>query len=174
MTADYVHGYSELENGRLQDQAHTLADLLHHDTVYPPGAHVLEAGCGVGAQTLLLARNSPQAHFTAVDVSPASVRTARAAVERAGFGHVTFHVADLFRLPFAEASFDDVFVCFVLEHLRQPLEVLRALGRVLKPDGSLTVIEGDHGSTLFHPRSAAASIMPAASAASRTPSTIAM
>ena len=33
-----------------------------------------EAGCGVGAQTVILARNSPDAQFTSVDVSPASVK----------------------------------------------------------------------------------------------------
>jgi ubiquinone/menaquinone biosynthesis C-methylase UbiE len=153
---DYVHGYSELENVRLQDQASTLADLLHSDTVYPPGARVLEAGCGVGAQAVILARNSPQAQFTSVDISPTSVDAAKAAVTRAGFSNVTFQVADLFYLPFAEASFDHVFVCFVLEHLSRPLEALQLLAKVLKPGGPLTVIEGDHGSTFFHPHSAAA------------------
>jgi SAM-dependent methyltransferase len=64
--------------------------------------------------------------------------------------------ADIFRLPFPEASFDHIFVCFVLEHLRQPVEALRRLRAVLKPGGTLTVIEGDHGSTFFHPRSDAA------------------
>ncbi len=153
---DYVHGYSELENTRLQDQASTLADLLHHDTIYPAGARVLEAGCGVGAQTVILARNSPETQFTSVDISPQSVAAAKAAVARAGFGNVTFQVADLFHLPFADASFDHVFVCFVLEHLRDPEPALHHLKRVLKPGGTLTVIEGDHGSTFFHPQSAAA------------------
>jgi SAM-dependent methyltransferase len=152
----YVHGYSDREDIRLQDQSRTLAGLLHHDTIYPAGARVLEAGCGVGAQTIILARNSPDANFTSVDVSESSVEKARTAVNRAGFRNVSFQVTDLFRLPFAEGSFDDVFVCFVLEHLREPLEGLRQLARVLKPGGTLTVIEGDHGSTFFHPHSTAA------------------
>jgi ubiquinone/menaquinone biosynthesis C-methylase UbiE len=152
----YVHGYSDRENTRLRDQSKTLAELLHHDTVYPPGARVLEAGCGVGAQTVILARSSPAAQFTSVDVSPASVASARAVVDRAGFKNVSFQVADIFQLPFPEAGFDHVFVCFVLEHLREPLAALRRLVRVLKPGGTLTVIEGDHGSTFFHPYSAAA------------------
>ncbi len=59
----YVHGYDPRENIRLQDQASTLADLLHSDTGYPPGSLVLEAGCGVGAQTVTLAKNSPGAHI---------------------------------------------------------------------------------------------------------------
>lgn len=60
MSSD-VHGYSERESERLSDQAGTLEDLLHHDTVYPAGSTVLEAGCGVGAQTVILAKNSPAA-----------------------------------------------------------------------------------------------------------------
>jgi len=48
---EYVHGYSEREAVRLTDQATTLATLLHHDTSYPRGSLVLEAGSGVGAQT---------------------------------------------------------------------------------------------------------------------------
>ena len=153
---DYVHGYSERERQRLQDQSQTLAELLHHDTTYPAGSQVLEAGCGVGAQTVILAKNGPHAHFTSIDASPTSIETARAAVARAGFKNVTFQVADIFRLPFPEASFDHVFVCFVLEHVPQPTEALRRLRAVLKPGGTLTAIEGDHGSTFFHPHSAAA------------------
>lgn len=52
---DYVHGYSPQEGARLMDQASTLAELLHFDTAYPAGSLVLEAGCGVGAQTVTLA-----------------------------------------------------------------------------------------------------------------------
>jgi len=152
----YVHGYSERERQRLHDQSQTLAELLHHDTIYPAGSHVLEAGCGVGAQTVILAKNNPQTRFTSIDASPVSIEAARAAVARAGFNNVTFQMADIFHLPFPEASFDHVFVCFVLEHLRQPGEALRRLRVVLKPGGTLTVIEGDHGSTFFHPRSDAA------------------
>lgn len=154
--AEYVHGYSKREQRRLRDQSQTLADLLHHDTVYPLGSRVLEAGCGVGAQTVILAKNSPAAQFISMDVSPASLRAAEASVRNAGCTNVAFQAGDIFHLPFPEASFDHVFVCFVLEHLKDPVEALRCLQAVLKPGGTLTVIEGDHGSTFFHPRSDAA------------------
>jgi SAM-dependent methyltransferase len=145
----YVHGYSAREQARLLDQAATLTDLLHHDTRYPPGARVLEAGCGVGAQTVALARHSPGARFTCIDASRPSLEAARA--RAAALDNVAFQQADIFALPFAEESFDHVFVCFVLEHLPRPDEALRALRTRLKPGGTLTVIEGDHGSTFFHP-----------------------
>jgi len=55
MCNGYVHGYDQRESDRLHDQAGTLVDLLHSDTADPPNARVLEAGCGVGAQTVTLA-----------------------------------------------------------------------------------------------------------------------
>lgn len=149
----YVHGYASSEAQRLQDQAASLVELLHADTYYPAGQTVLEAGCGVGAQTITLARNSPDALITSVDMSAASVAQAREAVRAGGLGNVTFHRADIFALPFAPGTFDHVFVCFVLEHLAQPVKALEALKHVLKPGGTLTVIEGDHGSAYFHPDS---------------------
>ncbi|HEY3309225.1 MAG TPA: methyltransferase domain-containing protein [Desulfuromonadaceae bacterium] len=149
----YVHGYHEHEAERLGDQASTLSDLLHHDTGYPAGNRVLEAGCGVGAQTVILARNSPGASITSVDISPDSLRKAGAVVESEGIANVTFRHEDIFNLSFADESFDHVFLCFVLEHLREPVKALAELRRVLKTGGSITVIEGDHGSTYFHPES---------------------
>lgn len=147
----YVHGYNQRENIRLQDQASTLVELLHSDTFYPGGSQVLEAGCGIGAQTATLACNSPDAYITSVDISGTSITEARDKVEKAGYTNVCFKKADIFNLPFEPESFDHIFVCFVLEHLPQPVEALHCLQTFLKTGGTITVIEGDHGSTYFYP-----------------------
>ena len=156
MNRIYVHGYDRMENVRLQDQAQTLVDLLHSDTAFPDGSSVLEAGCGIGAQTIPLARNSPGARITSVDISAGSVAQARANADAAGVTSVQFQQADIFALPFEPESFDHVFVCFVLEHLSHPVEALVQLRGLLRPGGTITVIEGDHGSAYFHPDSDAA------------------
>jgi ubiquinone/menaquinone biosynthesis C-methylase UbiE len=153
MKKKYVHGYTKRESVRLVDQATTLTEILHSDTVYPAGSKVLEAGCGVGAQTIILARNSPDAKFTAIDLSEESLRAARERVSSEGFTNVTFRLDDIFHLPFEAGAFDHVFACFVLEHLPNPLEALQCLRKVLKRGGTITVIEGDHGSAYFHPDS---------------------
>jgi SAM-dependent methyltransferase len=152
----YVHGYTEREAERLRDQANTLASLLHDTVRYAGGRRVLEAGCGTGAQTVFLAANNPGARIVSVDHSQASLDQARQKVAAAGYGNVEFQRADLFHLPLADASFDDIFVCFVLEHLKEPAKALEALGRVLKRGGTITVIEGDHGSWYCHPETEAA------------------
>jgi SAM-dependent methyltransferase len=82
-----------------------------------------------------------------------SVNQARVRVREEGFKNVVFQRGDIFNLPFPENRFDHVFICFVLEHLPDPGLALDRLKRVLKPGGSITVIEGDHGSAYFHPDS---------------------
>lgn len=154
--SQYVHGYSSKESKRLQDQAQTLADLLHHDTIYPADSRVLEVGCGIGAQTVILAKNNPQNQILSLDISSESVTAAKARLEEAEYPNVSFLQADLFSLPFEDETFDHIFVCFVLEHLSHPQKALESLKRILKTGGSLTVIEGDHGSAYFHPDSVAA------------------
>ena len=149
----YVHGYDSRENIRLQDQASTLVELLHSDTKYPAGSKVLEAGCGIGAQTITLAGNSPDADFTSIDISESSLLVAKKKVQDAGYANVSFQQGDIFNLPFEPKSFDHVFVCFVLEHLVQPITALGCLKNFLKDSGTITVIEGDHGSTYFYPES---------------------
>jgi ubiquinone/menaquinone biosynthesis C-methylase UbiE len=152
----YVHGYDPREKVRLQDQADTLVELLHSDTSYPAESQVLEAGCGVGAQTITLAGNSPKARIVSMDISESSVAAAKKKIEEAGFKNVSFLQGDLFHLAFKPESFDHLFVCFVLEHLAQPIKALYSLKKLLKIGGTLTVIEGDHGSTYFYPDNVAA------------------
>jgi ubiquinone/menaquinone biosynthesis C-methylase UbiE len=154
--SDYVHGYAERETARLVDQANTLVELLHFDTVYPDGTLVLEAGCGIGAQTVTLARNSPGAQIHSVDIAAESLALAQKRLAAAKLTNVEFAQADVFNLPLATETYDHVFVCFVLEHLPRPAEALARLKAMIKTGGSISVIEGDHGSAYFHPDSAAA------------------
>ncbi|MGB6456721.1 MAG: methyltransferase domain-containing protein [Streptosporangiaceae bacterium] len=151
----YVHGYQERETARLNDQASALVDLLHHGTVYPAGSRVLEVGCGVGSQTITLARRSPGARFTSIDIASDSLATARRRAEVAGLANVEFRHADISSLAGDATTFDHVFVCFVLEHLDSPASALQLMRGLLKPGGTFTVIEGDHGSAFFAPDSVA-------------------
>ena len=152
----YVHGYSQRETERLIDQARTLTDLLHHDTHYLAGCYILEAGCGIGAQTIPLAQNSPKSKITSIDISESSIGQAKARISVLGISNVDFGQADIYSLPFADETFDHIFACFVLEHISDPLRALSSLRRVLKSNGTITVIEGDHGSAYFSPDSEAA------------------
>lgn len=155
----YVHGYTEREATRLADQAGTLTEILHHDTRFPSGSRILEAGCGTGAQTIIITQQNPDCYFYSLDISQPSIEIARERLrETEGYRNeqVIFELGDIHKLSFQDGEFDHIFVCFVLEHLSDPNAALLELKRVLKPGGSITVIEGDHGSVFFHPQSEAA------------------
>jgi len=81
-----------------------------------------------------------------MDISAASIRMA--SEENPG---LPFLAGDLYALPFSNATFEHAFACYVLEHLERPGLALENLLRVLKPGGTLTSIEGDHGSCFFYP-----------------------
>jgi ubiquinone/menaquinone biosynthesis C-methylase UbiE len=149
----YVHGYSEKEEYRLNDQADSLATLIHHDSFWENGSLILEAGCGVGAQTKTVAIQNPGCKFISIDISKDSIFVAKDLIKSKGIKNVEFHVADIFDLPFEKEFFDHIFLCFVLEHLPNPAKALEVLKTTLKPNGTITLIEGDHGSTYFHPDS---------------------
>ena len=152
----YVHGYSAAEAQRLQDQAQSVADFIHWDSYWPAGETVLEVGCGVGAQTEIITQQNPDTQFVSIDISESSLDMARQRIADKGLSNVTFSVANAEQLDYPPAIFDHVFVCFLLEHLAKPAAVLYELIRVLKPGGTITVVEGDHGSTFFHPDNSAA------------------
>ena len=91
---EYVHGYTKRETQRLQEQSLILEELLHTGTQYPAGSRVLEVGCGVGAQTVILLRRNPGIHLTSIDMSAESVHKARETVEKAGGGWWTSVIKD--------------------------------------------------------------------------------
>jgi phospholipid N-methyltransferase len=149
----YVHGYSDREALRLNDQADTLDNIIHSDTLFSKDSLVLEAGCGVGAQTKIIALKNPDSNFISIDLSEDSIKEATELIKSLDIKNVEFKQADIYNLPFKEESFDSVIICFVLEHLHNPVQALKEIKRVLKKKGTIIVIEGDHGSTFFYPDS---------------------
>jgi SAM-dependent methyltransferase len=149
----YVHGYTNREATRLNDQANTLDELIHNDTIFKKNSLILEAGCGVGAQTKIIAPKNPDSKFISIDISQESINEAGQLTDSLGISNVEFEQADIFSLPFKDEVFDGIIVCFVLEHVNNPASALKELLRVLKKDGTLIAIEGDHGSTFFYPDS---------------------
>ncbi|MBI2589457.1 methyltransferase domain-containing protein [Candidatus Berkelbacteria bacterium] len=98
------------------------------------GQTVLDAGCAKGKFVARLEAEGAKA--IGIDLSPALLAAARARGLRARFleGSVT-------ALPFEDESFDAVICIEVLEHVPELERALKELGRVLRPGGSLVVID---------------------------------
>jgi SAM-dependent methyltransferase len=91
-----------------------------------------------------------------VDISEDSLARAAVLLREHGILNVELRTADVYNLPFDEKSFDHVFASFLLEHIGEPVRALAVMRTMLRPGGSITVIEGDHGSAFFYPHSSAA------------------
>jgi SAM-dependent methyltransferase len=120
----------------------------------------VEAGCSrwaaAPARRLWHSLATVRTHTSSPSIARRCRSQARVRAESAGAGNVEFLHADLFALPFATESFDHAFVCFVLEHLPNPVEALIVIRHLLRPGGTITVFGGDHGSAYFHPDSVSA------------------
>ena len=103
--------------------------------------HILELGCGPASSTVFLAHALPKARLTAVDFQPAMVKEAQEHLQE--FPLVDVLQADAASLPFKDGLFDAVTAVFFLQTLRPEiaLEVLREARRVLKPGGTLVVVD---------------------------------
>lgn len=114
-----------------------------------PGSRVLEVGCGTGSLAILAKRLNPAAEICGIDPDPKALARARSKAQRAG-RLVRFELAYAEQLPFPDASFDRVLSELMLHHLDSvaKLPALREVRRVLKPGGSLHLVdfdEADHG-----------------------------
>jgi SAM-dependent methyltransferase len=99
---------------------------------------ILDAACGNGRYSRFLLRHAdPDAIITSFDLSPRMLLRARARLKSERVSHA---VADLTRLPYADAAFDAVVCGWVLEHLPDPRAGLRELARVLQTDGKLLLL----------------------------------
>jgi SAM-dependent methyltransferase len=116
-----------------------------------PGMTLLDCGCGPGAITLGLAEAVAPGQAVGVDREPSMVARAGALAEAHQVAHVQFQVGDICALPFPAASFDAVFTCAVLEHLADPVQALREIGRILRPGGIVGVSYSDWTEPLISP-----------------------
>ena len=86
-----------------------------------------------------------------VDLQPSQVAQAHALGAMRGVMNVRFEVADVYRLPFPDGSFDAAFAHAVLMHLREPVRALAEVRRVLRPGGIAGVRDPDWGARLHAP-----------------------
>jgi len=105
-------------------------------------ARVLDVCCGTGDLAFSLAR-AGKAEIIGADFSHAMLTRARgkAGAEANGSAPVPFFEADALRLPFADASFDLVTTAFGFRNLANYEAGLGEFLRVLKPGGSLAILE---------------------------------
>lgn len=112
-----------------------------HDVCAEPGARILDVGCGFGWSALALARTYPEAEVVGVDIDGPSIAAAREHAVAAGLAdRVRFEHADGVTLGEA-GTFDAAFAFECVHDMPQPVDVLRAVGAAVRPDGVVVVMD---------------------------------
>lgn len=141
----YVTGYGQAAHDYMAARSATgdVAFLVPH---LRPGMRLLDCGCGPGTITVGLAEIVAPGQVVGVDREPSQVDWARELATTRQVTNVEFEVADLFRLPFPDASFDVVVANAVLMHVGDRLAALQEFRRVLLPGGIVAVrdLKTDH------------------------------
>jgi ubiquinone/menaquinone biosynthesis C-methylase UbiE len=102
---------------------------------------VLDCGCGNGGVARILRRRVRE--VTAIDVEPSGDWQ-----DEAG---LTFLVADAEQLPFENETFDLVHSKDSLHHMSSPEHALAEYHRVLRPGGSVLIVEANRYNPVFYP-----------------------
>ncbi len=133
---EYTMGYSP-EFLQLLDRrnSHTHAGhLLGH---LKPGMRVLDFGCGPGTITVGLAAAVNPGEVHGIDMEASQIEIARGAASAGGHDNITFHVGNVYELPFEDDFFDVAHCHAVLMHVPDTQTALHEVKRVLKPGGIL-------------------------------------
>ena len=104
----------------------------------PPGATVLDAGCGPGVHSIRVAQQNFQ--VVAIDISKTMLEEAKKRIEKAGvIDNIKFQQEDLTALSFSDASFEYVFSWGVIIHIHDIEKALNELSRIVAPKGKLAL-----------------------------------
>lgn len=149
----YTHGYGRwTRDWMLQRTAAEAAAFLI--PYLRPGMRVLDCGCGPGSITADLATLVAPAEVIGIDIERRQLAVARGLAADRGIDNVSFQLANVYDLPFAEASFDAVFAHTLVEHLAEPRLAFAEVRRILKPGGIFGVRDPDYSTWRMEPATA--------------------
>src|ERR1700742_5154252 len=116
-----------------------------------PHLKLLDVGAGSGTISVSFAKLIPDGHVTGIDLNPNILPRAQAIAEMAGVKNIEFQQGSIYKLPFADETFDITFCHQVLIHIGNPWDALREMLRVTKRGGVVAAREGDYETECLWP-----------------------
>ena len=144
--SQYIHGTDKTEQERLLALNRLTNPAFVEFLELRPDSVVLEVGSGLGILAGDVAARTPRGEVIGIEYS----------AEQLAAAHVTrpnqrFEQGDAHRIPFDGARFDVVYCRYLLEHVADPVQVLREMRRVLRPGGRACIQENNVLANEFYP-----------------------
>lgn len=153
---DYIHGFTRDEQDRLYKQARVHENIIFSQIDFSQQQKIMEVGSGVGAQTQILLERFPHLKIECIDASEAQVKRATETHQEAiKSGRIRIHKADARQIPLPDDSMDGAFICWLLEHVQEPISILQEVRKKLRSGGVLYCNEVFNSSFYLHPYSPA-------------------
>jgi len=151
----YLHGFSSEEQDRLRRQARFGEHTIYQDVNFSRVKNLIEIGCGVGAQSEILLRRFPNLNLTGIDLNEKQLKSAKDHLKTLSFADNRYNIQNMNAesLDFDSNSFDGAFLCWILEHVPQPENVLAEARRVLSPGSTIVITEVLNSSFFLDPYS---------------------
>jgi ubiquinone/menaquinone biosynthesis C-methylase UbiE len=151
----YLHGFSQKEQDRLRQQAAFAEYTVYQDVNFSGIKDLLEVGCGVGAQSEILLRRFPNINLTGIDLNDKQILAANTHLKTLAYAKDRYNIKKMNAetMDFESNSFDGAFLCWVLEHIPNPSNVLSEIRRVLKPGSTVYISEVLNSSFFLDPYS---------------------
>jgi SAM-dependent methyltransferase len=146
-SSNYIHGAAPEEQRRLSRLNDLLNEACLRELSLRGGEKVLDVGSGLGQFSRAMAR-AGGARVIGVERSPEQLTEARRQAAADGEERLAeFRAGDVFVLPLTDAEwgrFDVAHARFLLEHVPDPLAVVRAMTRAVRPGGRIVLTDDDH------------------------------
>jgi len=144
--SQYIHGTAKTEQERLAALNRLTNPAFVEFLDLRPDSAVLEVGSGLGILAGEVAARTAQGEVIGIEYSPEQLAAARVTQP-----NLRFERGDAHRLPFDGARFDVVYCRYLLEHVADPVQVLREMRRVLRPGGRVCIQENNVLANEFYP-----------------------
>jgi len=145
----YIHGSAPTEQKRLSNLNDLLNQACLRELALKPGEVVLDVGSGLGQFTRAMARGvQPNGHALGIERDKKQLSEAKRQARGAGESNlVEWRQGDALALPLERREwgrFDVTHARFVLEHVKEPEQVVRQMVRAVRRGGRVVLADDDH------------------------------
>ena len=116
-----------------------------------PTDYILDVGCGPGTITADFATLAAEGKVVASDPVESVLEQAKEFAANRNLTNITFEKVDANALPYDNDTFDIVHCHQVLQHVKDPVGILKEMRRVVKPSGIVAAREADYISFAWYP-----------------------